>query len=90
MGSQHTVRWHDAGELPTQPANPDYPKGIDLDVAGGALEVCTVLLRPYPAPRIGVFVVTCQRCGFRAKVTTAGRADDPRSIRLPCIPTAVH
>jgi hypothetical protein len=45
---------------------------------------CFTFLRPYPTPRCGKFMVKCDVCGEMVIVTTAGRRDDPRSVRLPC------
>lgn len=61
--------------------NPDFPLGLDVDAADG---------RPAcwgsapPAPRCGIYVVTCKRCGFSAGFTMAGRADDLVRFKLPC------
>jgi len=77
------VSWIDRGSEATQPPNPDYPDGVDLDVTRGAKPFCETAL-PYPAKRCGYYTVACDVCGFTAMVTTAGRPDDPRSIRLPC------
>lgn len=93
------VEWVDGGREPRMPPDPRYPDGIDLDetthqridVKSGAVisadadrKSCFTFLRPYPAPRCGSFVIECDVCGLRAIVTTAGRRDDPRSVRLPC------
>ena len=79
-----TIEWHDAGKEPRCPPNPDYPDGKDLDARlDDTVEHCTVDL-PYPAKRIGHFVVTCLQCGMCVACTTAGRADDPRSIAMNC------
>lgn len=80
--SAHTVRWFDAGKEPQCEPNPAFPTGVDLDPCAGA-PGCKVAL-PYPAKRCGYYVVTCKVCGFQAYIATAGRADDPRSVRLPC------
>lgn len=77
------VRWLDGGREPQCPPNPDYPKGIDLDVSDGAKHTCVAEL-PYPAKRCGSYVVGCEVCGITVACTTAGRSDDPRSIKLPC------
>lgn len=63
--------------------DPAFPEGIDIDVSDGAKIACRVQL-PYPAECCGIIAVRCERCGFSAAVTTAGRADDPRSVKLPC------
>ena len=84
------IEWHDAGLEPRVPPNPNYPKGIDLDVSDGRKPNCTTAL-PYPAKRIGHYIVTCALCGLRIGCTTAGRPDDPRSIKVACKPMgAVH
>jgi hypothetical protein len=81
--SQFTIDWRDSGFEPECAPNPDYPEGIDLDVTRGAMLRCRAPL-PYPAKRVGVYTVRCTICGFQTGCTTAGRADDPRSITLPC------
>jgi hypothetical protein len=80
----YEVTFLDAEREPQEAPNPDYPEGIDLDATEGAtVQSCKVPL-PYPAPRCGAMVVQCNRCGFRAAATVAGRPDDPRSVRIPC------
>lgn len=76
------VEWIDRHREPQCPPNPRYPNGIDVDVSGGA-ESCVTDV-PYPAKRCGAYHVTCKRCGYSALVTTAGRVDDPRTVRVPC------
>lgn len=91
--------WLDEGRNPQNPPDPRYPEGIDIDqtthdridIRSGAMisadqdrKTCFTFLRPYPTPRIGKFIVKCDVCGQLAIVTTAGRPDDPRSLRLPC------
>lgn len=78
---QFAITWHDSGREPQCPPNPAYPSGIDLDAAfEGACETAL----PYPAPRCGHYLVVCRRCGLRVGVTTAGRPDDPRSLKVNC------
>jgi hypothetical protein len=77
------IDWIDNEREPQNPSDPRYPHGIDLDMSKGAARTCTAKLA-YPAPRCGVFYVECRKCGRDAIVTTAGRADDPRSIKLAC------
>jgi len=79
-----TVKWIDRGRRPTQKPNPNYPDGIDLDMSDGAQKTCTVKLEPYPTPRCGLFAVSCSRCSLSVLITTAGRPDDPRSVKLAC------
>ena len=77
------VKWFDSGRAPTQPPNPDYPDGIDLNMSKDEQDACYTTL-PYPAKRIGSYVISCNKCGLKAVCTTAGRMDDPRSIIVPC------
>jgi hypothetical protein len=44
---------------------------------------CSVAL-PHPAKRCGYYLVKCVACGQNALVTTAGRPDDPKSLKLAC------
>lgn len=78
------VEWHDLGRAPQCPPNPDYPEGIDIDLAAPGRPVCETAL-PYPAKRCGFYVVTCSLCGLKVGVTTAGRPDDPRSVKVACM-----
>jgi hypothetical protein len=77
------VTWYDSGREPTRPPNRKYPEGLDVDVSRGSSRTCTVPLR-YPAKRIGYYLVECEKCQQQALVTTAGRLDDPRSVRITC------
>ena len=77
------VQWVDHRREPQCQPNPAFPDGIDLDVSGGAERSCSTDL-PYPAKRCGVYIVTCEACAVRAVITTAGRPDDPRSVRVAC------
>jgi hypothetical protein len=79
----HKIDWIDSGRWPSQPPDPAFPDGCVLDVSRGCQQTCRVDL-PYPAKRIGQYIIVCERCGTNAMVTTAGRRDDPRSIRLAC------
>jgi len=83
--SGKSVKWIDRFREPRDPPNPDYPRGLDWDVSKGAARTCLVRL-PYPAKRCGFYVVTCDLCHLRIVVTTAGRPDDPRSVKLACRP----
>lgn len=75
--------WVDRGREPQCPPNPAHPLGIDVDLSDGAALACKTVLT-YPAPRCGLHVVTCAVCGLRVAVTTAGRPDDPRSVKVAC------
>ena len=77
------VQWIDHEREPQCAPNPDFPLGKDIDLSLGASATCEVLL-PYPAWRCGLYVVQCAICGWSVGVTTAGRPDDPRSIKLSC------
>jgi hypothetical protein len=83
---QFTVRWFDGEREPQCAPNPDYPQGIDLDPMPGRAGCVAEL--PYPAKRCGYYVVECNLCGYGLACTTAGRPDDPRSIKIPCAKVA--
>lgn len=78
-----TVTWLDGKREPKCEPNPEFPNGRHLDVSNGAKRVCTVDLE-YPAQRCGAYLITCGDCGVRIGVTTAGRPDDPRSVKMAC------
>jgi hypothetical protein len=77
------VTWLEEERRPRHPANPAYPKGIDLDCSGGAKVTCTETL-PYPAKGCGQHLVACEICGRKVVITATGRADDPRSVKIAC------
>jgi hypothetical protein len=81
--SEFEIEWVDREREPQERPDPRYPDGIHLDISGGRLPCCQVGL-PYPAPRCGYYLVTCAFCGTCIAVTTAGRPDDPRSVRIAC------
>ncbi len=76
------VDWIDSGRSPQVAPNPAFPDGVDIDASGGAPGCSTAL--PHPAKRIGYYYVECLICGTNAAITTAGRPDDPRWVKLPC------
>ena len=78
------VEWIDRGREPQCPPNPDYPDGIDVDGTKAGEKSCYTAL-PYPAKRCGYYKVSCPTCGLVVAVTTAGRPDDPRSVKVPCL-----
>jgi hypothetical protein len=82
---QWRITWHDSGREPQCAPGPRYPEGIHVDVSGGALRTCTTEL-PYPARRCGYYTVQCRTCGLKAAITTAGRPDDPRAVKVACKP----
>jgi len=81
MSDQFRIEWLDAGREPRARPDPAFPDGVDIDT--GERPACKAVL-PYPARRCGAYVVTCQRCGSNAGVTTAGRRDDPCSVMMVC------
>lgn len=83
MPNSLTVAWIDRGVEPQGPPDPTYPNGMGADFTGGAGPGCSTLL-PYPAKRCGYFLVSCRACKSNAILTTAGRADDPRWVRIAC------
>jgi hypothetical protein len=85
QSSDHlTVEWIDGEREPQCPPDPEFPNGVHLDFTKGRkAPFCTTDL-PYPAQRCGFYAVTCSLCGISVACTTAGRPDDPRSIRIPC------
>lgn len=83
MEQAHKVKWIDAGREPQHPPWPQWPDGKDVDASLGAANTCTVKL-PYPAKRCGRYEVRCKACGSSVAVTTAGRRDDPRSVKIAC------
>jgi hypothetical protein len=78
-----SIEWTDYHRPTKHAAHPDFPHGIDIDVSRGAAKTCTVPL-PYPAKGCGYYAVECAVCGLTVGMTTAGRPDDPRSIKVPC------
>ena len=80
------ISWEDSGRDPRCPPNPKYPDGIDVEaVQYPHWPACRIEL-PYPARRCGYYLISCKTCGLRTGLTTAGRADDPKSLRVNCNP----
>jgi hypothetical protein len=77
------VAWVDRGFDPVCDPDPRFPNGVDIDVTNGQVRSCQTEL-PYPAERCGYFVVACSVCGLSCAITTAGRRDDPRSLKVAC------
>lgn len=70
------------GKKPTQPPDPAYPNGIDVDISKGKSPWCWIRL-----PKVettGLMLVTCEECDLRIMITMAGRPDDARSYRMAC------
>jgi hypothetical protein len=84
LTSALVVEWLDAGREPRSPPDKRFPNGVDADVSLGAAVTCATPL-PYPAKRCGQYVITCPTCDVRVMVTTAGRVDDPRSVKIACL-----
>jgi hypothetical protein len=83
MTDKFKIEWVDSGKEPREKPNPEFPNGIDINMAMGRSPSCKVML-PYPAPRCGYFYIECTMCGENILLTTAGRPDDPRSITIAC------
>lgn len=77
-----TVKWFSVHRLPKNVPDLRYPNGIDVDCSEGR-RGCTVSLE-HPTRGCGYYYIECQECGINAVITTAGRIDDPRSLKLPC------
>ena len=84
--NQFKIDWIDKGTNAILSSDPSYPNGIDLDISKGAERTCSTTL-PYPAKRCGVYSVKCNKCQLAVMITTTGRADDPRTVKLSCRPT---
>jgi hypothetical protein len=83
---QFQITWLDSGSEPQCLPDPAFPKGKDVDMSSWHRKgwpMCKVDL-PYPAKRCGLYLVTCSACGTQVAVTTAGRPDDPRSVKFAC------
>jgi DNA-directed RNA polymerase subunit RPC12/RpoP len=81
----HKVEWIDAKREPQCAPDPKYPNGMHVDLSFHAKKACLVNVT-YPAPRCGHHVIVCSACGVKVVVTTAGRPDDPRTVKLRCKP----
>jgi len=82
------VKWLDRGVEPQCAPDPAYPNGLKVDGSSGAAVTCETSL-PYPARRCGYYEVSCELCGLSVLITTAGRVDDPKWVKLACHPVAV-
>jgi hypothetical protein len=90
MKAKFRVMWVDHKRKPQCAPDPNYPNGIDLDISKG-MSPCCISDLPYPARGCGFFRIECLNCGQVIGVTTAGRPDDPRSIKIACqARTMVH
>ena len=79
------VTWVDYQQEARSPATRTH--GIDVDISGDAPVACESQL-PYPAKRCGAYSIVCRACRKTCIVSTAGRTDDPRSLKMACRPHA--
>lgn len=79
----HKVEWIDGGREPQCEPDPRWPNGMVIDISIPDWPSCRIEL-PYPSPRCGTLMIDCEVCRVRISLTTAGRADDPREITIPC------
>lgn len=63
--------------------DPAFPEGVDIDLSEGHPRTCAARL-PHYAGLLGMYEVRCMVCDLSVAITSAGRADDPRLIRVPC------
>jgi hypothetical protein len=77
------IHWVDGKREPKHPPDRAYPTGLDIDLSMGRKPACMSPL-PYPAPRCGHYVIECRACGANVVLTTAGRVDDPKSLKMAC------
>lgn len=82
--SDLSLKWIDKKREPQCDPDPAHPNGVDVDLRDDPDKPSCRTALPYPAKRCGLYVVACKRCGLTVGITTAGRADDPRSVRVPC------
>ena len=77
------IAWQDYFREPEHPPDPKHPDGMHADLSAGKPVTCALRL-PYPAKRCGCWFIECKLCGLTAALTTAGRRDDPRTVKLGC------
>lgn len=77
------LEWTATGGAAQNPPDKRFPLGVDLDLAGGAVECCVTTL-PYPASGIGFHLIRCLACELKVAASAAGRPDDPRTVRVAC------
>jgi len=83
LGSHFRIQWIDHHRDPQEPPNPNFPNGRPLDISQGRSPNCTVEL-VHPTKRCGIYVIHCTKCRQRVAATTAGRVDDPSSVKMYC------
>jgi hypothetical protein len=79
--------WIDGQREPQSAPDPRYPNGVEINAAKPDEKSCFTQLS-YPAKRRGWYLIECDQCATRTLITTAGRPDDPKSVRIPCKATA--
>ena len=77
------IKWKDFFREPQNDPDPNFPQGMKIDASRGRQPACTVNL-PYPAKRCGAYELKCRKCKFTLRISTAGRADDPRQVTVAC------
>ena len=80
--STFKVEWFDLGREALFPPDPLIPDGLDLDLTFGR-KGCVAAL-PYPARGSGIHYAECTVCGANILIAATGRADDPKTIKMPC------
>lgn len=80
---QFKLDWIDLAREPQCKSNPAYPDGVVVDLSSGDRPACEAVL-PYPARRCGLYAIHCRWCKKTVAVTTAGRPDDPKLVRIAC------
>lgn len=79
------IKWLDSGREPKCAPDPRFPNGVEFDASNGAENSCQTSL-PYPAQRCGYYLIECALCKNSVLISTAGRVDDPKHIKIPCLP----
>ncbi len=78
------VTFVDSGRVAREKPDPAFPNGKPVNCATNALvKTCTRNL-PYPAPRVGSYLIRCLRCDWRGVISVAGRPDDPNMVTIQC------
>lgn len=78
------VTFLDSGREPQCKPDPNFPDGKPVNLVPSGIHKSCCRNLPYPAPRCGLYMIKCTKCGFTAAITVAGRPDDPRIIMMPC------
>ena len=78
------VKFIDRGYEAREKPDPNYPSGKPISLLTSPLQKSCTRNLPHPAPRCGYYSILCNKCGFSALITVAGRPDDPNMVTLPC------